>query len=135
MEDWSTGFPAAGRKEAWFPTPYRARLACKWPELRVRRPSRAVSDPTAVRLTVGRALTVAEPPLAFLQDARSHGGVCRPLDWMAEVHHPIGNGEAVIPDALLYSQRGPVSSDGGPMLRAFVEVDRAPWPRNVSPPS
>ncbi|MFJ8787088.1 hypothetical protein [Streptomyces sp. NPDC102476] len=80
-------------------------------------------------------MTVAVPALAFLQDARSRGGVCRPLEWMAEVHHPIGNGEAAIPDALLYSQRGSVGSGGGPMLRAFVEVDRVPWPRNVSSPS
>ncbi|MDH6436123.1 hypothetical protein M2158_004663 [Streptomyces sp. SAI-144] len=74
---------------------------------------------------MGHALTVIETALAFLQDARRRGDLGRPLDWMTEVHHPIGNGEAVIPDALLYYQRGPVGSDGGPMLRAFVEVDRA----------
>ncbi|MGW3152108.1 replication-relaxation family protein [Streptomyces sp. NPDC001177] len=38
-----------------------------------------------------------------------------------EVYHS-GSGEAVIPDALLYYRD---SSDGGAMLRAFVEVDRA----------
>ncbi|MFE3249825.1 replication-relaxation family protein [Streptomyces sp. NPDC059209] len=42
-----------------------------------------------------------------------------PLDWIPEVHHPIGNSEAVIPDALLYYDSGDA------MLRAFVEVDRA----------
>ncbi|MDH6436052.1 hypothetical protein M2158_004592 [Streptomyces sp. SAI-144] len=117
--------PQAGRRRVWFPTAYGARIACEWPELRGRRPSRTASDPTAVRLKVGHALTVTETALAFLQDARRSGDMCRPLDWMTEVHHPIGNGEAVIPDALLYYQRGPVDGDGGPMLRAFVEVDRA----------
>ncbi|WP_328785521.1 replication-relaxation family protein [Streptomyces canus] len=95
------------------------------PELRGRRPSRTVSDPTAVRLKVSHALTVTETALDFLQDARRHGGLCRPLDWMTEVHHPLCNDEAVIPDALLYYQRGPAVGDNGPMLRAFVEVDRA----------
>ncbi|MFB7506420.1 replication-relaxation family protein [Streptomyces broussonetiae] len=56
---------------------------------------------------------------------RRRGDLCRPLDWMPEVHHPLGNGEAVIPDALLYYQRGPVDGEHGPMLRAFLEVDRA----------
>ncbi|MGY1495073.1 hypothetical protein ACW4TU_00210 [Streptomyces sp. QTS52] len=47
------------------------------------------------------------------------------MDWIPEVHHPIGSGEAVIPDALLYCLRGPADADNGSMLRAFVEVDRA----------
>jgi hypothetical protein len=42
------------------------------------------------------------------------------LDWIPEVHHALGAGEAVIPDALLYYRRG----ERGPMMRAFVEVDR-----------
>jgi hypothetical protein len=37
----------------------------------------------------------------------------------------VGNGEAVIPDALLFYRRGSRDGDGGSMLRAFVEVDRA----------
>ncbi|MEU0032066.1 replication-relaxation family protein [Streptomyces sp. NPDC006335] len=115
--------PQAGRRRVWFPTAYGVKVACEWPELRERRPSRTASDPTAVRLAVGHGLTVTETGLAFLQDARRRGDVCRPLDWMTEVHHSIGNGHAVIPDALLYYRHGP-SSDGS-MLRAFVEVDRA----------
>ncbi|MEV4038193.1 replication-relaxation family protein [Streptomyces umbrinus] len=38
---------------------------------------------------------------------------------------PLGGGEAVIPDALMYYRRGPADGDDGAMLRAFVEVDRA----------
>ncbi|MET7480189.1 replication-relaxation family protein [Streptomyces sp. NPDC005648] len=68
---------------------------------------------------------MTETALVFLEDARRRGDVCRPLDWIPEVHHPIGSGEAVIPDALLYYRRGPVDGDNGSMLRAFVEVDRA----------
>ncbi|MFJ6393965.1 replication-relaxation family protein [Streptomyces sp. NPDC091972] len=117
--------PQAGRRRVWFPTAYGVKVACEWPELRERRPSRTASDPTAVRLGIGHGLTVTETGLAFLQDARRRGDVCRPLDWMTEVHHPIGNAHAVIPDALLYYRRGPVDGDSGSMLRAFVEVDRA----------
>nr|WP_237282576.1 replication-relaxation family protein [Streptomyces fodineus] len=54
------------------------------------------------RLRVGHTLTVNETGLAFLQDARRRGELCRPLDWIPEVHHPIGGGGAVIPDALMY---------------------------------
>ncbi|MFF4903215.1 replication-relaxation family protein [Streptomyces sp. NPDC001068] len=117
--------PQAGRTRVWFPTEYGVRLACEWPELRGRRPSRTVSDPTAVRLKAGHTLTVTETALVFLEDARHRGDVCEPLDWICEVHHPIGSGEAVIPDALLYYRRGPADGDSGSMLRAFVEVDRA----------
>jgi hypothetical protein len=93
--------------------------------MRGRRPSRTVPDPTAVRLRVGHTLTVTETALAFLEDARCRSELCRPLDWIPEVYHPIGSGEAVIPDALLYYRRGPADGDNGSMLRAFVEVDRA----------
>ncbi|ANS62291.1 hypothetical protein SLINC_0067 [Streptomyces lincolnensis] len=117
--------PQAGRTRIWFPTAYGVQLASEWPELRGRRPSRTVSDPTAVRLKAGHTLTVTETALAFLTDARRRGDVCEPLDWIPEVHHPIGSGEAVIPDALMYYRRGPADGETGAMLRAFVEVDRA----------
>lgn len=117
--------PQAGRTHVWFPTAYGVQLASEWPELRGHRPSRTVSDPTAVRLKAGHTLTVTETALVFLEDARRRGDLCQPLDWIPEAHHPIGSGEAVIPDALLYYQRGPVDGDNGSMLRAFVEVDRA----------
>jgi hypothetical protein len=117
--------PQAGRMRVWFPTLYGVQLACEWPELRERRPSKTVSDPTAVRLKAGHTLTVTETALVFLEDARRRGDACEPLDWIPEVHHPIGSGEAVIPDALLYYRRGPAGGDNGAMLRAFVEVDRA----------
>ncbi|MER6978300.1 hypothetical protein ABT317_15120, partial [Streptomyces carpinensis] len=76
-------------------------VACECPELRGRRPSKTVSDRTAARQRVGHALTVTETGLAFLEDARRRGVLCRPLDWIPEVHYPIGGGEAVIPDAPL----------------------------------
>ncbi|MET7899055.1 replication-relaxation family protein [Streptomyces mirabilis] len=117
--------PQAGRTRVWFPTAYGVRLASEWPEIRGHRPSRTGSDPTAVRLKSGHTLTVTGTALAFLEDARRRGELCRPLDWIPEVHHPIGSGEAVIPDALMYYRRGPADGDNGAMLRAFVEVDRA----------
>ncbi|MGV9567361.1 replication-relaxation family protein [Streptomyces sp. NPDC003480] len=116
--------PQSGRLRAWFPTSYGVQIASEWPELRGRRPPKTVSDPTAARLRVGHTLTVAETALLFLEDARRRGELCRPLDWLPEVYHPIGGGEAVIPDALMYYRRGPADGEGA-MLRAFVEVDRA----------
>ncbi|MGX1274924.1 replication-relaxation family protein [Streptomyces phaeoluteigriseus] len=116
--------PQAGRTRVWFPTAYGVQVASAWPELRGRRAPRTVSDRTAVRLRVGHGLTVTETGLAFLQDARTRGDVCRPLDWIPEVHHSLGGGEAVIPDALVYYRRGREGAEGV-MLRAFVEVDRA----------
>ncbi|WP_406446328.1 replication-relaxation family protein [Streptomyces sp. NBC_01613] len=116
--------PQAGRLRVWFPTSYGVRIASEWPELRGRRPPKTVADPTAARLRVGHTLTVTETALLFLEDARRRGELCRPLDWLPEVYHPIGSGEAVIPDALMYYRRGPADGNGS-MLRAFVEVDRA----------
>ncbi|GAA4048794.1 replication-relaxation family protein [Streptomyces shaanxiensis] len=115
--------PRAGRMRVWFPTAYGVQIASEWPELRGRRAPKTVSDPTAVRLRVGHTLTVTETALIFLEDARRRGELCRPLDWLPEVYHPVGGGEAVIPDALMYYRRG--RDGGGVMLRAFVEVDRA----------
>ncbi|MER5603831.1 replication-relaxation family protein [Streptomyces sp. NPDC002265] len=91
------------------------------------RPPKAVLDRTAARLRVGHALTVTETGLTFLKDARRRGDVCQPLDWIPETHHPVGGKEAVVPDALMYYQRGPADDDGdaGAMLQAFVEIDRA----------
>ncbi|MFF4763329.1 replication-relaxation family protein [Streptomyces sp. NPDC001292] len=42
----------------------------------------------------------------------------------ADRYHPIGGGEAVILDALMFYRRGREGGEGA-MLRAFVEVDRA----------
>ncbi|WHM35085.1 replication-relaxation family protein [Streptomyces sp. BPPL-273] len=122
--------PQAGRTRVWYTTRYGAQVASEWPELRGRRPPRGAHDRTAVRLGVGHGLTVTQTALAFLQDARRHGDLCQPLDWIPEVHHPLGGREAVIPDALLYYRshdtgRADGSEEGGAMLRAFVEVDRA----------
>ncbi|MGW2826104.1 replication-relaxation family protein [Streptomyces sp. NPDC001443] len=118
--------PQAGRLRVWFPTQYGAQIASEWPELRGR-PPRPVLDRTAARLRVGHALTVTETGLAFLKDARRRRDVCQPLDWIPEAHRPVGGEETVIPDALMYYQRGPADGDGdaGAMLQAFVEIDRA----------
>ncbi|GGL17952.1 replication-relaxation family protein [Streptomyces flaveus] len=115
--------PQAGPDPGVVPQPVRRAARLRVPELRGHRPSRTVSDPTAVRLKAGHTLT--ETALAFLEDARRRGDLFRPLDWIPEAHHPIGSSEAVIPDALLYYRRGPAHGDNGSMLRAFVEVDRA----------
>ncbi|MGX1487744.1 hypothetical protein RKD41_000003 [Streptomyces tendae] len=120
--------PQAGRTRVWFVTRYGAEVASEWPELRGWRPSRLVADRTAARLRVGHALAVTQTAAAFVQDARRRGDVCQPLDWIPEVHHPLGGGEALIPDALLYYRCSRDAGGGGEgwvMLRAFVEVDRA----------
>ncbi|MER5602330.1 replication-relaxation family protein [Streptomyces sp. NPDC002265] len=112
--------PQAGRRRVWFATAYGVQVASEWPELRGFAAPRLIADPTAARLRVAHALTVSEVGLSFVQDARTRGDICRPLDWIPEVHHPLRGGEAVIPDALLFYRAG-----SGSMLRAFVEVDRA----------
>lgn len=117
--------PQAGRTRVWFATGYGAEVASEWPELREWQPAKLRADRTAARLRVGHALTVTETGLAFLQDARRHGDVCAPLDWIPEVYHSLGGGEAVIPDALLYYRRERGGGQGSSMLRAFVEIDRA----------
>ncbi|MFE3270976.1 replication-relaxation family protein [Streptomyces sp. NPDC059215] len=115
----------AGRTRVWFPTVHGARIAFEWPELRGRRPPRLVGDRSAVRLRTGHGLTVTETALSFLQDARRRGDLFRPLDWIPEVHHSLGNDEAVIPDALMYYRSRSDAGGTGSMMRAFLEVDRA----------
>ncbi|WAZ26979.1 replication-relaxation family protein [Streptomyces cinnabarinus] len=117
--------PRAGRMRVWFPSLYGVQVASEWSELRDGRSPKLLSDPTAARLRAGHTLAVTETGLAFLHDARRRGDVCRPLDWIPEVYHPLGGGEAVTPDALLYYRRAREGGGGGAMLRAFVEVDRA----------
>ncbi|MFF9100034.1 replication-relaxation family protein [Streptomyces rubrogriseus] len=80
--------PQAGRTRVWYSTRYGAQVASEWTELRGRRPPRGAHDRTAARLGIGHGLTVTETGLAFLQDARRRGEMCRPLDWIPEVHHP-----------------------------------------------
>ncbi|MEU0602216.1 replication-relaxation family protein [Streptomyces sp. NPDC006393] len=111
--------PQAGRLRVWFPTHDGVQVAGEFPELRGRRPPRTISDRTAVRLRVGHALTVTETGLAFLQDARRRCKVCRPLDWIPEVCHPVGGREAVIPDTLLFYRCGREGGKGA-VPRAFV---------------
>lgn len=117
--------PRAGRTRVWFATHYGADVASEWPELREWQPAKLGADRTAARLRVGHTLTVTETGLAFVQDARRHGDICPPLDWIPEVYHSLGTGEAVIPDALLYYRRSHRDGEDWSLLRAFVEVDRA----------
>ncbi|MFE2578796.1 replication-relaxation family protein [Streptomyces sp. NPDC059378] len=119
LVQWVT-LPQAGRRRAWFATRYGVQIASEWPELRDFAPPRLIADPSAARLRMAHALAVTEVGVGFQQDARARGDICRPLDWIPEVHHPLGGTEAVIPDALLFYHEA-----GGPMLRAFVEIDRA----------
>ncbi|MEU1514961.1 replication-relaxation family protein [Streptomyces sp. NPDC005811] len=121
--------PQAGRTRVWVPTSYDVWLACEWPEVRGRRPSRTVCDPTAMRLKAGHMLTVTEMAFVFLEDARRCGELCEPLDWIPEMHHPIGSGEAVIPDALLWRSRTVWSSTGA----GVVGVSAAMVPATSSP--
>ncbi|MET9915214.1 replication-relaxation family protein [Streptomyces sp. NPDC006476] len=129
--------PRAGRTRVWFATQYGVDVALEWPELREWRPPRLTSDRTAARLRVGHTLTVTETGLTFLQDARRRGDVCQPLDWIPEVYHPLSNGEAVIPDALLY-YRPAVVRTGRCCGRSWKSTgppwDPNAWPRN-SPPT
>ncbi|GJF24716.1 hypothetical protein [Streptomyces sp. HO565] len=78
-----------------------------------------------MRLGVGHGLTVTETALWFPQGARRRGGLCQPLDWIPEVHHSPGAGEAVIPDALLYHRScgtGGADSSGGAAGRCCGRV-------------
>ncbi|MFE9687766.1 replication-relaxation family protein [Streptomyces sp. NPDC006285] len=73
---------------------------------------------TRVWSATGYGARIAAPGRSYV--------IRRPLDWIPEVHHPLGSGEAVIPDALVYYRtRESDRDEGGAMLRAFVEVDRA----------
>ncbi|MCX5367188.1 replication-relaxation family protein [Streptomyces sp. NBC_00124] len=107
-----------------FATHYGAEVASERPELREWQPVKPGAHRTAARLRVGHALPVTETGLAFMQDARRSGDLCAPLDWIPEVYHPLGSGEAVIPDALLHYRRSRRNGEGWSMLRAFVEVDQ-----------
>ncbi|MFJ3309484.1 hypothetical protein ACIPSA_41875 [Streptomyces sp. NPDC086549] len=70
--------PQAGRTRVWFDTLYGVNVGAEWRELRDWRPPRLIADPAAARPRVGHALTVTDTGLAFLQDARRPGDVCRP---------------------------------------------------------
>ncbi|MFI1488029.1 hypothetical protein [Streptomyces sp. NPDC020747] len=102
-------------------------LASEWPEMRGHWLSRTVSDPTAVRLKAGHTLTVTETALAFIEDARRRGDVCEPLDWIPEVHHPIGSGEAT-------GAAPPTGTTGRCCGRSWKSTG-PPWAPNASPPS
>jgi hypothetical protein len=66
---------------------------------------------------------VNEIALAFVQDARHRGELCRPLDWIPAPHRGITDGQGLFLDALLPYRTGP--GGRGPAAQALVDVDRA----------
>ncbi|MFD3488551.1 replication-relaxation family protein [Streptomyces sp. NPDC058665] len=108
--------PLAGRTRARFPTEYGC--GPRWSGRSSTVGGHRGWCPIRWPRGCGHTLAVTETALAFLEARRCRDETCLPLDWLPEVHHPICNGEAIIPDALLYYR-----SDA--MMRAFIEVDRA----------
>lgn len=114
--------PQSNRSRAWFLTSKGARLTRDFPALRGR-PPYPITSSTAASLKVPHTLTVVRAHQAFVADARRHGDEHSHLDWIPEVSHPIGDGEKVIADAVMYYTL--VEGEHRRKLRAFVEVDRS----------
>ncbi|AZQ39970.1 hypothetical protein EJ357_46650 [Streptomyces cyaneochromogenes] len=118
----STVLPRSNRSRAWYLTPDGARLARDFPELRGR-PPRPISSNAAAALKTPHTLTVVRTHLAFVTDARHHGDEHGHLDWTPEVSHTLGDGTALIADAVMHYTRN--HGEHRTKLRAFIEVDRA----------
>ncbi|MFF7130494.1 replication-relaxation family protein [Streptomyces sp. NPDC008240] len=117
-----TVLPQSNRTRAWYLTSEGARLIRDFPALRGR-PPYPITSATAASLKTPHTLTVVRTHLAFVADARRRGDEHGHLDWTPEMSHPLGDGEKVIPDAVMhYTVTG---EDQRTKLRAFVEVDRA----------
>ncbi|MFF3350915.1 replication-relaxation family protein [Streptomyces sp. NPDC002779] len=116
-----TVLPQSNRTRAWFLTPEGARLTKDFPSLRGR-PPYPITSAMAASLKTPHTLTVLRTHLAFVTDARHRGDEHGHLDWTPEVAHTIGDGERIIPDAVMHYtlNQGPERTK----LRAFVEVDR-----------
>ncbi|MEU0949843.1 replication-relaxation family protein [Streptomyces canus] len=114
--------PQSNRSRAWFLTSEGARLTRDFPALRGR-PPYPITSSTAASLKVPHTLTVVRAHQAFVADARRRGDEHSHLDWTPEVSHPIGDGEKVIADAVMYYTV--VDGEHRRKLRAFVEVDRS----------
>ncbi|MFE6335257.1 replication-relaxation family protein [Streptomyces sp. NPDC057798] len=116
-----TVLPQSNRTRAWFLTPEGARLTKDFPSLRGR-PPYPITSATAASLKTPHTLTVLRTHLAFVADARRRGDEHGHLDWTPEVAHTIGDGERIIPDAVMHYalNQGPERTK----LRAFIEVDR-----------
>ncbi|MDX2916384.1 replication-relaxation family protein [Streptomyces griseiscabiei] len=109
------------RTHAWYLTPEGARLTRGLPLLRGR-PSYPITSTTAASLKTPHTLTVTRSHLPFAADARRLGHEHGPWDWTPEVAHPIGEGEHLVADAVMYYTV--VDGEHRRKLRAFVEVDR-----------
>lgn len=117
-----TVLPQSNRTRAWYLTSEGARLTRDFPALRGR-PPYPITSATAASLKTPHTLTVVRTHLVFVADARRRGDEHGHLDWTPEMSHPVGDGEKVIPDAVMhYTVTG---EDQRTKLRAFVEVDRA----------
>ncbi|MFF2386990.1 replication-relaxation family protein [Streptomyces sp. NPDC058108] len=118
-----TALPDADRSHTrvWHLTARGARLTRDLPALRGRQPY-PITSKTAASLKTPHTLAVVRAHLAFAQDARRLGHEHGPSDWMPEVSHPIGDGERVVADAVMYYTV--VDGEDRQKLRAFVEIDR-----------
>ncbi|MGW2292048.1 replication-relaxation family protein [Streptomyces phaeochromogenes] len=116
-----TVLPQSNRTRAWYLTGEGARLTRDFPALRGR-PPYPINSATASSLKTPHTLTVLRTHLAFAADARRLGHEHGPWVWTPEVSHPIGEGERLVADALMYCTA--TDNHHRRKLRAFVEVDR-----------
>ncbi|MGW0628486.1 replication-relaxation family protein [Streptomyces sp. NPDC002758] len=118
-----TVLPDASRSctNAWYLTQEGARLTRDLPVLRGR-PPYPITSTTAASLKTPHTLAVVRAHLAFAEDARRLGHEHGPWDWTPEVSHPIGEGERVVADAVMYYTA--IESERRRKLHVFVEVDR-----------
>lgn len=114
--------PQSNRSRVWFLTSEGARLTRDLPAVRGR-PPYPITSSTAASLKVPHTLTVVRAHQAFVTDARRRSDEHSHLDWIPEVSHPIGDGEKVIADAVMYYTV--IDGERRRKLRAFMEVDRS----------
>ncbi|WRZ87625.1 replication-relaxation family protein [Streptomyces sp. NBC_01007] len=120
----STGLPDASRDRtrAWFLTSEGSRLTRDLPVLRGR-PLYPITSATAASLKTHHTLAAVRAHLAFAADARRLGHEHGPWDWTPEVSHPIGEGERIMADAVMYYTV--IEGEHRRKLGAFVEIDRS----------
>ncbi|WP_079176571.1 replication-relaxation family protein [Streptomyces sp. MUSC 14] len=110
------------RTNIWYLTQEGSNLTRDLPALRGR-PPYPITSATAASLKTAHTLTVLRAHLPFAEDARRLGHEHGPWDWTPEVSHSIGEGERIVPDAVMHYTV--VNGEHRRKLRAFVEIDRA----------